>query len=146
MPQLGTYNARVVDYGIDLTLGGDPQAFLIFDVEFPGGVEQMRKSLSFKAPEFTIKALLAVGYTGEDGSDLLDGPESGVIKIGAPAKVVIQNHEYNGETTMQISFVNPPPPANLKAAVKAFNLRGEIARLKASRPASAPVDDTPDVF
>lgn len=143
----GTWMGKVTDYGIGETKSGDPNVFIVFDVEMgDAGVKSMtwRGSLKEgKAREITFKALLAVGFKGSDPATLLDGPDSGAIDLGRVARLVCEMDEYEGKPFCKISWVNNPEggagvkradAATAKAKMLKMNLAGDMARVRAANP------------
>lgn len=143
--QKGTFKGLVTDYGIGETQGGDPQVFVAFDVDFPGGKQAMTwfGSLKGGALPITLKALLALGHTGKV-ADLLDGPnqDNPPIRLGIDANLVIDENEYNGKTTLRINWVNMPGGSGVKradagaakAALAKLGVNGELAKLRMTEP------------
>lgn len=147
--EIGRFNASAKDYGISETQGGKPQVFIQFRVEFPSGPEEMTWYGSLNegtARDITLKALLAVGFVGNDLGKLLDGVDGGAIPVGAQASVVTGENVYNGKTTIKINWVNAIGGGQAQhvdkgaglAQLAKMNLSGDMARLRAMQPAVTP--------
>jgi len=147
--EIGRFNASVKDYGISESQGGHPQVFLKFDVHFTSGVEEMTWYGSLKegpARDISLKALLAVGFEGNDLGKLLEGTDGGAIPVGTQASVVTGENEYNGKKTIRINWVNAIGGGQAQrvdkgaglAMLAKMNLSGDMARLRAMQPAVVP--------
>jgi hypothetical protein len=151
MYQSGTFKGYVQDYGIGETKAGDPQVFIVFGVNFPDGEKNMTWYGSLKegkGREITIKALLAVGFEGNDVTRLIDGTNQAAplpIAPGAEASLVIEEEERqdgNGKIH-KIKWVNRlggggnvkrADPVAAKAKLAALNISGDIAKARALQP------------
>lgn len=154
----GTFEAKVVDYGIAETKAGDPAPFIYLEVAFPDGPAFITWRGSFKegkAREIALKALLACGFRGTDPSVLIDGADSGAIPIGTPVSVVVEAEEYQGKTYHKVSWINAPnagsitlrraDPAAARAKLMKLNVAGDLAKLRETVGAQTPAgdEDTP---
>jgi hypothetical protein len=159
--QVGTFKAKVKDYGIGETAKSDPQVFLVMDVDFAGDVKGMTWYGNFNggAKFHTFKALAAVGFYSDDPSVLIDGPDSGAIEIGAEASVVVEEVDKvkDGVVTgrvHKISWVNKiggvgqvkrAEPSSMKAKFAKMNLAGDLAKFKAENPGLMVKRDDSDI-
>lgn len=151
MYQAGTFKAVIKDYGIGETKAGDPQVFLVLDVQFENDIKGMTWYGNFNggAKVHTIKALLACGFEGNDPGVLLDGPDSGAIKIGAEVSVVVEEvdkQDASGNVTGKIHKVlwvnriggvgniKRADPGTMKAKMAKLNLAGDVAKFRAGNP------------
>lgn len=151
--EVGRFKARVTDYGISETLGGDPQIFVVFDVDFSTGLTPMTWYGTLKegkGRDITLKALLTLNMQGNDIGALLDGKDGGAIPLGSEASIVTAENEYNGKTSVRIAWVNSADggaavqrvdKATGLAALAKLNLTGDLLRLRATSPAPVPAKD-----
>lgn len=152
----GTYKGRVVEYGINEAKStGNPQLFVVFDVDFPDGVGRLTWYGHFteKTREITFKALQNLGFTGKL-LDLLE-PSDSVIRVGVEASLVIEEEKNDRGTFCKIRWVNrvggggtAPQRADVataKAKLLSMGLDAALAKHRALHP--DPVmpdnDDTP---
>jgi hypothetical protein len=155
----GTYVGHATDYGISETKGGSPQVFVTFEMDMAGTPTTMtwQGSLNGGAVPHTLKALVVLGFLGKDVTDLLDGPDSGMLPLNKDVKLVVENQPYtkDGETTptdfYKIAWVNSmqgggggvqrADASTAKAKLLKLGLAGTLAKVRLENP--QPVDDTP---
>lgn len=108
--QAGTYDARVVDYGVTSSKAGVPGVYVKFEFEDMDGI---RKALSWygyfkneKNSEITCNSLAILGWSTNDPSDLAQGPGSGVLDEENEVSIVIEPNTYEGVTRMQVKYIN----------------------------------------
>lgn len=157
---VGTFEAKIVDYGISETKAGDPAPFIYLEVAFPEGPAFMTWRGSFKegkAREIALRTLIACGFRGSDPAILVDGAEGGALPVGAVIHAVIEEDTYDGKTYHKVAWINTPgsssgapkraDAAAAKAKLLKLNVAGDLARLRASSPAPTPAlvgdEDTP---
>lgn len=106
----GTFTGRIVDCGIRETKGGEIEPVIRFKWDDADGDSKewnWRGSLKDgKAREFTLKTLIACGFTGDDLSVLCDG--SAALNTQKEFSLVIAMDTYNGKTTPKINYINDP--------------------------------------
>jgi hypothetical protein len=75
------------------------------------GSKDLYPCASDKALQIARKSLKAMGFD-IDKRDIGELEENHALLAGAPVRVVVEEHEYNGKVTNRISWVNPiPKPA-----------------------------------
>lgn len=146
----GTYEATIVDYGIQIKEGKAPSAMIKFsfmdDMNTPQTINwfgsfnaTINPGKTMCAADITCAALAACGWTTNNPSNLAKGAGSGVLNEKMPVSITIANEEYNGKTTMKVKFINPVGGAGFREkiteadAVKAFagmNLSGIAAKAR----------------
>lgn len=77
-----------------------------------------------KQTQFTIKALRAAGWQGDDLAELssIDGSTDCVIEV--------EHEEYDGETRAKVKFVNKPGGIAMKTVMTPEQRRAFAARMK----------------
>lgn len=141
----GTWIGTVTDYGIPESTSAYPQVYVTFDVASDPTVSMtwFGSLKEGKAREITLKALLTLGFQGKDVDVLLDGPDSGAIPIGAQAKLVCEEQEWEGTPSVRIKWINSlsggqgvkrADATTAKAALLKLNIKGDLARVKAENP------------
>jgi len=150
----GTYPGTLTDYGISETKAGDPQVFLIFDVNagdqgnysmtWYGLMNTVAKESGKKAPiEYTIKTILDCGFSGESPELLAAGPESNLMPLGIAMDLRVEDNTYDGTTTNRIRFVNVPGQGGgpgrvgyeeVTKKVSVDAIRAELIKQRANRP------------
>lgn len=160
MYQTGTFKAKLKDYGIGETKKGDPQVFMIFDVDFSGDVKGMTWYGNFNggAKVHTFKALGAAGFAGDDIGALLDGADSGALTLGTEVNVVVEEVDKLKEDgtisgkVHKIAWVNRvggvgnikrAESSSMKAKLAKMNIAGDLAKFKSENPGAMVADDTP---
>ena len=154
MYKAGTWQGKVADYGIDETKAGDPQVFVLFDVDMDGDIKQLTWHgylKSDKSQEITFKALQVLGHMGKVTA-LIDGPDSGCIAIGTSAQLVCEEEEYELKKFVKIKWVNMPgqtmqvhraEPNAAKAKLLKLGIDGNMAKFNAVNPAPVRPPDVP---
>ncbi len=100
MIKAGYHNAKVVEHGIG-TGKNAPQVIVKFDTE--EGEITGYFSLSDKAAEYTIKKVRAMGFQGDDMSQLNDGE----CILGNFCDIqVVHDDSYDGTMRVKVGFVN----------------------------------------
>lgn len=140
----GTYKAKAVSGALGETSKGDPQVAVEFEVvegEFAGQTITWFGYFTDRTTERTMQALRFAGWKTDDLSDLA-GLGSTEVKI------VCQNEEYQGKTSLKVQWVNKIGGLALKAPMdaskaKAFaqRMKGEAVASRSEMPAHA--DDEP---
>ncbi len=113
----GSYDAKIVDYGLTETKNNKPMAFVTFGIQdaqdsyveltWRGLLDPKPSAEGKKAPsEYTVKTLLDCGFKGESIENMAAGKDSNIIDIGHEMTVVVEDNEYDGETYSQIRWVN----------------------------------------
>lgn len=135
------YAATLVDAGLTESKSGNPTVFLTLEVTDDAGGKQRliwNGHLTEKAQEQTIKTLIGAGFSGDDVADLNKGL---IMFAPKPLTVVMEEHTYEGKTTMRIKYVNGG--GTLKAfkgqAPKMAALFSKVrAEMGVKKPAAAP--------
>jgi hypothetical protein len=107
----GSYPAKIVDFGIMKGKNGLPSAAVMFEFALPeGGTDRITWFGSFNggAREFTIEALIRMGFTGKNGSELNKGNGSGILDQTKEFSIVLKNDTYQEKTRTKVAFVNLP--------------------------------------
>lgn len=147
----GSYEARVLDYGVGETKEGAPNIMIHFGFnDSDGDPHEMTWFGSLKegkAQEISLKALLTCGFTGNDPVELADGIHSGVLDSIQPVRLTIDENEYQGKRSMRILWINPVgsmamerrlTKSDARVKMSMLNLKGSLALLRetsGSRPA-----------
>jgi hypothetical protein len=106
---------------------GTPQIAVKFDLlDFPGRTITWFGYLSDAAFDITMRGLDALGFTGNDLSDL-----SAITAEGAPEVVLVVDHEqYEGKWSAKVKFINAAGGLSLQGALPPDEARSFAARLK----------------
>lgn len=107
----GSYEAKVIDFGIMKSKNGSPMAAVMFEYKIPtGGTERITWFGSFNggAREFTVETLIRLGFVGKNGAELNKGNGSGVLNQEKTFEVVLKNETYMDKTRTKVAFVNLP--------------------------------------
>jgi hypothetical protein len=107
-----SYKAKLVDAGLSTTKGGDPQAFMKFQLIDGSAAEEFYWHGSFKegkAQEITVKALITAGFAGSDVEEL---GTKGILAF-MPADVTCELEEQTdkagkGNGKLRVKWVNTP--------------------------------------
>lgn len=118
--------ARAIDAGIGRASTGTMQIAIEFEyLDEPGGITYYG-ALSDAAFEYTMKAIRAAGFQGDDLADL-----SSLIGAETPECIlVIGPEEYNGKTTRKVKFINRIGGLALKDAVQGDDLKAFARKMK----------------
>lgn len=111
MHKPGTYPAKIVDFGLLKGKNGLPQCAVMFEYQLPeGGTDRITWFGSFNggAKAITVEALVRMGFTGKNGSELSKGNGSGVLDQNKQFEIVVGDDTYNGVTKSKVKFVNLP--------------------------------------
>lgn len=135
----GKYRAHATATAFRVTDNGNEELTIFFSI--PRGEEEppvnVSKRLYFteKAREYSIEALRAAGFVGNDIISLLDLSDASAL-LPAEVQVTIEHEDYNNKTYNSVSFINrigggPRPlseqsPISAKAAFAA-KMRGPLA-------------------
>lgn len=142
----GTYTARALPHTAELIESegkGTPGVKIVMQLE-GGGSLTWTGWLTGGATEITVKALRAMGWQGDDLSDL--------STVGSvDCELVVEEEEYNGKWYPKIKFVNVPgggakfgaPMDAAKKRAFAARMRGEVMAVAGGRaspkaPAASP--------
>lgn len=134
----GRHLAKVIDYGLGETKGGEPQVLVQFKLEGDGSEITWFGSLKEgRASEITIDALLVMGFSGGDLLTLEGGAGSGVLDEKKSVSITVEAEEYQGKTQHKVRWVNPADGGGTKrkltddkkAKLKSF--KGLIAQRRA---------------
>jgi hypothetical protein len=151
---VGTYTAKLSDYGITQTKEGKPQLRCIFDVNVGDETFMVPWFGSFnagKAQEFTIKTLLSVLDLYAEPSEIEHylaqiaekGSASGLLNQDKDYSVVVEHNTYNNKTTARIKWVNNPgtnqrfnsiAESDAKKMFSGLGLGAGVAAFKAANP------------
>lgn len=143
----GRYRARAVQGGLGMTSKGNPQVAVEFElldedwagerITWFGGFNDESKTGKGKTQlDFTLAALRAAGWTGDDLSNL-EGLGSTEVSI------VVKHEEYEGKMQARVQWVNAPGGLALKSpmspeAASAFAARMKGRVMRAAPPPSRP--------
>jgi len=97
----GTFEAEVIEHAITESSKGTPQVAVKFETsegEITGWF-----ALTDKAAEYTVEKLRAMGFQGDDLSQINDGQ----CMVGNQCNLVIEHDEYKDKVNARIKFVNP---------------------------------------
>lgn len=135
----GDYRAKPVDWGLSKTNTGKNQVYVDFALE-NGKYKKWYSMLDKSNPkglDITLKALLAMGFYGTDVSILAEGRQGAALDKNKEVKLVLENEEYNGKTSLKVRWVNPIYDVKNKldraGAVQAFeglDFGGDLLRLQ----------------
>ena len=136
----GTFTAKIKDYGISETKAGDPQIFIGFEYmenDIQRNMTWFGSLKDGKGREITFGALRNCGFSGKSFYDLAEGSDSGLLDNNRELSIVIQPNEWEGKTTMRISFINIPGAVRSKLSkidaidkMKGMNLEGDWMQFK----------------
>jgi hypothetical protein len=145
--QPGTYEARVSDYGIGTVKDGAPQVMVLLNYKDQDGdshdVTWFGSLKEGKAQEITLKALLTMGFAGDDVAALADGIHSNLLDAVTPVSIVIEEHEYQGKKSMRVQWINSMGGKTMEKRIEksqakilmgALNLKGQLAMLREQQP------------
>ena len=106
----GTFKARVIDYQVTVSRGGDPRVIMRFQWGDGNRYNWYGNFSTEKSTERSLKALLACGYKGDgDLSQLADGTESGVLDLNKEVEIVVSLETgTDGVERPVIQWVNDP--------------------------------------
>lgn len=158
----GRYSAKILDYALVTTKGGDIAPSVLFEVYLPNdeGREQLRWQGSFKtgqAAEIALGYLETMGLqSGDDVKLLRMGIEGGVLDTEPTYDVKVEmrqqanaRHFYPeirgiyraGSAGIQFKATDEN---EIDAKLDGLNLAATFANIKAKRPASDPRGDSLD--
>jgi hypothetical protein len=149
----GTYKAKIIDYGYFQKEGKNPSVMVQFQFveQIPNPAfpttpdEEIRKltwfgSFNGGARPITIKTLVeTLGFNGTDGTELLQGIGSNVLREDREYDLVIEPNTYNGQTRDIIKYINLPGVTRQvekldqgtgKIVIGGLNLAGDILAAK----------------
>ena len=138
----GTYDARVVDYGVGSNKKGDPQ----IEVKFAFNADGQERTLTWfggvtdKSLPHTMKALHIMGFDGSRMLDeLADGVNSGILDTIGQVSIVVEHDTYEGKTFARVKWINQIGGAGFrnlmdrgqaKTKLGAVNWKGALAAVK----------------
>lgn len=120
---IGKYVAKIVDYGLNKTQGGKPQAVVQFGFEHDGqaktftwyGTLAPDNDGKRKGIEITLKALYAMGMTmqtvGRLSTDFFEGPKTGILDMTKDLSIELQEEPSQndpGKMQTRVQWVNDP--------------------------------------
>jgi hypothetical protein len=117
--------ARAINAAIGKASTGTHQIAIEFEYLDEAGGITYYGPLTDKAFEYTMKAIRAAGFQGDDLSDLtsLCGETPEVILVIGP-------EEYEGKTTLKVKFINSMGGLALKDALQGDELKAFAQRMK----------------
>lgn len=143
----GTYKPQnIIDYGISKTQKGEPQAFIIFQLE--GGKITWYGSFGEGGKDITIKSLLYCGFKGHDLSSLTLGLEGDALVVYPDIELVLENDTYNGKTNLKVQWINKPyqvkrmEQSTAVTKMQGMNLGGDLMRI--AKEAGVTLGGSPD--
>lgn len=108
--QPGTYDARVVDYGVIETKAGKPGVTVKFEFADQDGTMQRLSWWGYFASErnseITCETLAILGWSTNDPSDLAQGAGSGILDEEKEVSIVVAPETWEGVTRMKIKYIN----------------------------------------
>lgn len=125
--EAGDYRAKAVGAQLGETSNHNEQISVRFALlDFPGQHITYYGTFTDAAFEYTMKAIRAAGFKGEDISDL-----SSLADGVAPEVVLVVVHEeYNDKTRAKIRFINSVGGMALKSALQPDQAKSFAQRLK----------------
>lgn len=134
MIAIGKYNAKVTAISFGRASTGNEQIaiqFEILDGEFAGENIAYLGTFTENSIEYTTNALRAVGWLGDDLSELPGLAADGKL---SEAQIVVRHEEYEGQMRARIKFVNPPGGGRFtfKDQIEGNDLRSFSARMKSA--------------
>lgn len=109
----GTYEAKVVDYGVAKTKKGDPMVMVRFAV-YPSETSVSQNITWYgtfsspKAQEITSEALAICGMKTKNFAELANGAGSGVLDEKKVVSLTIVQEEWEGKTRTKVKYINQP--------------------------------------
>jgi hypothetical protein len=145
--QPGTYEARVSDYGIGTTNDGNAQVMVLLAYKDQTGenheVTWFGTLKEGKGREITLKALLTMGFAGDDVAALAEGIHSNLLDAVTPVSIVLEEHTYNDKKSIRVQWINSLggkmmekriEKSQAKLLLGALNLKGDLAMLRSQQP------------
>jgi hypothetical protein len=106
----GTYDAKVVDYGVIETKAGKPGVTVKFEFTDQDGTTQRLSWWGYFASEknsqITCDTLALLGWSTNDPSDLAQGAGSGVLDEKREVSIVVAPETWEGVTRMKVKYIN----------------------------------------
>jgi hypothetical protein len=126
----GKYRAKAVEWGIGEAQTGNYQIGVAFELldEAPGTSITWYGSFTDAALEFTLKALRAMGWQGDDVYELDNG---GGHLDEKEVQLVVDHEEYQGRVHAKVRWVNSLGGLAMQKRVSGDQLRGFAAGMKA---------------
>lgn len=151
---IGTYKAKLIDYGVVMSEKGAPQIDARFEVMHQDTIFNLRWYGHFteKTKDHTIKTLFTVFDLWCEPSEIaghLDriasqGKESGLLNLDKEYSVVVEHDtDKNQKIRAKIRWVNNPGGGSAferlaegaaKSAFANMNLAGDVAKFQAENP------------
>jgi hypothetical protein len=136
--------ARAINAAVGKASTGTVQIAIEFEfLDEPGGITYYGP-LSDAAFEYTMKAIRAAGFIGDDFADL-----SSLQNDTPEVVLVIGPEEYNGKVTRKVKFINSAGGLALKDALQgddlsafARKMKGKVAMYDRSAGAAKPAPRT----
>lgn len=128
----GTYRAKVTDHTIGESKSGTPYVMATFSLD---NNEQIRwyGYLSEKAANRTLKALVTLGFTGNDPVQLADMDQGNMLPIRV--SIVVEEEMFDGKTNARVKYINAASESTAEAAkvkLGTMNLKEQLAAIKAA--------------
>lgn len=148
--QPGIFEAKISNYAITTTQGGDPQVAILFDYNdhegTPHEITWFGTLKEGKGQEITLKTLLYCGFAGTDPAELASGVESNLLDTVTPVKITIEENNYNGKTSMRVQWVNriggnmagKLSASEAKVKMGALNLKAQLEMIRQSTGIAKP--------
>jgi len=132
----GKYPVKITNYGIsDGKIA--PQVMIEF-MHQDGESITWYGSLSERASQQTLKALINCGLNTTEIADLAAGPASGALDMKTMVQITVEESTYNGKTRTKVKWINPLSSAKFEATMtkdeakkKLGNFSGAIQALRA---------------
>ena len=132
MLKAGKYTAKAISAGLSETKSGSPQAFIKFEITETGEANYITwfGSMSEKAIERTVAALVTAGFQGNDFSDL----EKKFNEVFSPKTVqlTLADEEFNGKSQLKVKWVNPTSQGPTKYQGQTPKFGHVFSKVKAS--------------
>lgn len=137
----GSYQARVIDYGVGSTKAGLPQVEIKFGFMVDGQPTTMYYFGGFgeKSLKHTVKALAVCGFTGDEVG--LSDSTSGALDMSKDVLLVVSDNEYNGTVNSRIQWINEIDGGGsarakltkeeVRSKLATVNIKGQLAAIRA---------------
>lgn len=153
----GKYLAKVIDHELQEKEGGAPSVGVRFELVEPekrtitwyGSLKEKQPGKTMGAREITVQALILLGFTGKDGSELSRFQGEGkdlkpmALDTETEFELVVEEQEYMGKKTTRVQYINMPgrdgfkrmDQEKAKVVVGGLNLAGDFAEARKNAPA-----------
>jgi len=142
MIQPGTFDAKLVDYGMNVAKSGTLMILMKFELQD----EQNSKIVwqghlkQGSAHDITLKSLLVCGLKTNDLEAVAEGPISGVLDMDKTVSIVVEMEAgEDGKSYPRVKWINEVGGAGFKSQItksdaiqkmNGMNLKGELMKLR----------------